>query len=151
MAKRLVFGDMGPKYSTYPVTGPDNVEYEVRIKIMTEQEVNAVNAGVDEPKPPMVMVPKGGNPKNGYEEKANLEDPEYVKKSREANRQRMYRLLASAVDLDVPGDTIEAKSQALQTNGVPAWLLAKCVDIINQSLGLNTAEVMARAESFQSG
>lgn len=147
MAKRLVFGDLGPKFMLFKVVSPEGEEYELKIKTMTEADVNAVNAGVDDPQPP--MIDKFISKEKGYVKEKNWEDPDYVKKNREAGRQRMYRLLASAVDLEIPGDTIEAKSQALQEGGVPAWLLAKCVDIINRSLGLNTEEVQKRVETFR--
>ena len=149
MAKRLVMSDLGPKFMTFPVISPEGEEFDLRIKTMTEADVNAVNAGVDEPQPP--VKDKFISKERGYEKIKDFEDADYKKKSSEAGRQRMYRLLAASVDLDIPGDTLEAKSKALQENGVPAWVLAKAVDLINRSLGLNTEEIAKRSESFQSG
>jgi hypothetical protein len=148
VAKRLVFGDLGPKFAVYPVESPDGDQYELRIKIMTEADVNAVNAGVDEPQPPVVH--KFVSKEKGYQDEKNFEDEAYKKAVSEAGRLRMYRLLASAVDLEIPGDTIAAKAEALQKEGIPAWLLAKAVRLINQSLGMATEEIEKRVESFQS-
>lgn len=148
-ARRLVFGDLGPKFMTFTVKSPEGEDFELRIKTMTEADVNEVNAGVDDPQPP--TVDKFVSKEKGYVKEKNFEDPDYVKKNRDAGRLRMYRLLAAAVDLEIPGDTLEAKAKALQDNGVPAWLLARSVDLINRSLGLNIEEVQQRAESFQSG
>lgn len=148
VARRLVFGDLGPKYMTFVIQSPEGDDYELRVKTMTEADVNAVNDGVDDPQPPVRerFISKD----KGYVKEKDFEDADYKKKSQEAGRLRMYRLIAAAIDLEVPGDTLEAKAKALQENGIPAWLLARAVNIINQSLGLNTEEIARRAESFQS-
>jgi len=146
--KKLTFEDMGPEFMTFPVTGPDNEQYELRIKTMTEGEVNAVNAGVDEPQPP--IKERFISKEKGYVKEKDETDPEYIKRRSEAGRLRMYRLMAAAVDLGIPGDTIEAKAKALQEKGVPAWILTASVGLINQSLGLDAGEIQRRVEAFQS-
>jgi hypothetical protein len=65
-------------------------------------------------------------------------------------RERMYRLLAAGLVMNIPGETLAEKAKALQEKKMPAWILSAAIKRINEALGLDANEVAQRVETFQS-
>jgi hypothetical protein len=144
----LKFADLKSKTMVFPIESPDGEKFDLPIKSITETELDAINSSVPEPVAPTKPVFKGKNV--GYVDEPDIENPEYVKKKREAGREQTYRLLATCMMIDIPGDTVEEKAKALRENGVQSWILMTALDLINKSLGVDAAEVRKRKEQFQS-
>lgn len=146
MSKRLNFDDLGVQVIDAEIIAPDGKTVTIGVKTLSEVEVDEINASVAEPAVPT----RQKLTKTGYVEEKFPEDPEYIKKVRAAGRERMYRVLAAGLDMDIPGTTLAEKSQALQTKKVASWIVIQAMTKINEALGINPEEVKRRAEAFQS-
>lgn len=148
MGKSLTFKDLKSKTMLFEIESPEGEKFDLPIKSITETELDAINNSVPEPVAPNKPVFKGKG--IGYVDEPDYENVEYVKKKKESGREQTYRLLATCMMIDIPGETVEEKAKALRENGVQSWILMAALDLINKSLGIDAAEVRKRKEQFQS-
>jgi hypothetical protein len=145
VAKRLTLIDLAPRTMLVPIKAPDGEEYEVALKMVSETELDEINATVPEPQPKVI----DHIGRDGKQTKERLtEDPEYLAAVKKANNERTYRTLAAVLVMDIPGDTFAQKAESLRKNGVMIWAFRQIMDKFSASLGMDVDEVQKRVESF---
>lgn len=144
---RLSLADFEPRTVDFEVVSPTSESKVVGIKLLTDTEFDALMKSVPDPEPPYLF---SKNKETGAVKKvADRDDPGYKAAVAEAGRERTYRLLAAAVDIPFPGDTFAQKAKSMRETGIPSWLLLKLARAVYSMMGLETAEVEQRAETFR--
>lgn len=112
-------------------------------KALTYEEYQRAGWEVKDPEPPVMGVDDNKRPI------FNLQDAGYLRQREEANTERMYRRLLKFVQLEVPGDTVEVRVQALRDT-LEYSVVTKLTMLMMRVFTEGEARAQARAEAFQS-
>jgi hypothetical protein len=126
--------------ATIVVELPNNQGMYYKLHTLTISEWNEIGSAVPQPQPPV----------SGFDGKQpiyNERDPGYLTACGNADLERNLRRLAAAVQIDIPGETLEEKAEALHKmdSNVARQLLAALLSLTFGGL----VQIDKRADSFR--
>ena len=146
----LSFDDLGEVRIDALIVRPDGRQLHVPMRSLSEHEVWELRGAMQWPAQP-TEIARWDGPDKPPRPGPITSGPAFEKwqqASAIASRQFSRRLLVRSLCIDIPGDTPDAKADALDTK-LGAWASRQLTEHLNRMLGIGDAEVSARADSFQ--
>lgn len=142
MADKITsFADFEPQDVDVQINLPDERQLIVPMRIPSYAELMEVNRAVADPKPPISGIdPTTKRPLVDYN------DPGYQRSVQDAYTERMFRLIAQSVRIDLPGDSQAEKVAYLR--GLDPSLIGGLMAAMNQLTKQGEAQLLARAGGF---
>lgn len=119
----------------------DDDELEIPCKTLTWKRWQDLGVQVPDPAPPIFGVDRNGRPQPNYN------DPTYLAEKEAANTRRLYLRLLDFLDIDIPGDTPEARMTALQDT-LEVGLVNRLASVMGQFAREGEARIETRAATF---
>lgn len=142
--RKATLGDLKRTVVNVEITLADGEVVSIPMRTLTYFQYNAIRWSVPDPKPPVSGVDKSGRPV------FDVNDGTFRRQVAEAEMLRTHKLLLAALEMDVPGETEEARLDYLQTE-VDAAVVRQLISVMQMTSTGGEARIAARAESFRSG
>jgi len=120
---------------------PDGGELVVTVKTLSYKEWMDIERAVPMPAPPVNGADRSGRPIY------NEQDATYQRAVADAHNERLYRRIIAALQMDVPGDTIEEQMEAI--GQLDTQLVISLGNVLTAAHLASVGRVEERARSFR--
>ena len=138
--------DLGEFIFTAEIPRPDGRIVRVKMRALSDGKAWEIGKSVKWPKPPVTDYKKiEGEALPVYD----YQNENYLNTRREADRDLTRRTLAASLVLDIPGETLEEKAQALEKK-LGQWAFGYLLSIVNKLVEIDQEAIERVARSFRS-